>query len=1020
MDRLNEPPIRTPLNDPATNGAGNAAKEWYYYWGQLGARVNTLVDDVDALKNNPGGGSGGQPGDATGPVTGFTTAHEVGTRYADEKDRLVHLTVGFTPTVPTPQPVTYLISDDNGATWVWIGSQRMQTAGQELKVDRLAPGTAGTWKVAAVAGALGGDPTPIPDSQLEGLYPGVERSAGFAVAGLAKPPAAQGITATIGSCTNVITADGFTQYGKIAGVVYTDPVGSLDWFVRITVQNLDASHNPITPEQEHGGTQITGDGDTHTENDLLITYIPGLAFMRYRFYVANRNSLEADPADTADTTLQLVSYNGAPAADHYDVPITIPPFVPPAGGDVFNVSSVTASEVGPKYQDERQGLHTSIGVIPVIDVDYSTPRTVTIWFDFGDGQKVWQGWYSLTAAGQVIRIGDSTLGTDGVRKSGDIWVPANATQGNWRVWCAGGKIDKGIDPTSYASFAFTVVPVGPCSPTGTSDAHFVNDPATGNAIVYSKYDPGIWKWEYYQLTWTPPTLAAEPDYWFTLVTVQKGATIGGVWTPAPDAEGRNDDPTGHYLGRNHAEVVQVAGLSPTQVAVMSKYGAHPATWDIPPLQNADLSPNIYREFRFLLYNVSRLGTDASGSGGAGTYTLQTACWPGGTDHFILIPDAPTGALDIRAANPATITGPLTGGNGLPLTVTAKGITDPYLGDAAVTARAMAANSVTAANSALAANSVVDANITSLTIAKVTYGTSIFAGDVIMSRGPSKPVIVLNNAGITLFGQADASTGAAGLLSKPYAQVQSNAIKLYNGIGGSMVLDGATNSFTIYSADGNTTLPYFTVNTSGLVLYNGPNTVAIGSNAISISDGTNHNEMDLNSAGLTLWNTVSNNRVVITSSAIQLQLGGSPRVTIDNTSGITLSNGGTSSVQITASTVSIINGTLTLNLNGVTTTINNSAIPGGAAYAGLKVKDNSLQYCSFINAGNIRLSSDDTTTPAETASYSFNAIQISGPPTWVAITKTQFIFQQLRSTNPGAGAKEFWYDPADSNRVKFAA
>jgi hypothetical protein len=27
---------------------------------------------------------------------------------------------------------------------------------------------------------------------------------------------------------------------------------------------------------------------------------------------------------------------------------------------------------------------------------------------------------------------------------------------------------------------------------------------------------------------------------------------------------------------------------------------------------------------------------------------------------------------------------------------------------------------------------------------------------------------------------------------------------------------------------------------------------------------------------------------------------------------------------------------------------------------------------------------------------------------------------LWSTNPGAGSKQFWYDPADGNRVKYAA
>ena len=57
-------------------------------------------------------------------------------------------------------------------------------------------------------------------------------------------------------------------------------------------------------------------------------------------------------------------------------------------------------------------------------------------------------------------------------------------------------------------------------------------------------------------------------------------------------------------------------------------------------ENPDGSPNLYRDFRFLMYNVSRLGTDTSGSGGAGTYTLETICWPGNTDHFILTPVSP--------------------------------------------------------------------------------------------------------------------------------------------------------------------------------------------------------------------------------------------------------------------------------------------------------------------------------------------------------------------------------------------
>ena len=218
-------------------------------------------------------------------------------------------------------------------------------------------------------------------------------------------------------------------------MTYTDPVNSLDFFVRVTVQAQDSSLAPLEAEHAYGGTQITG--GSHTIPALTFPYGPGIAFMRYRFYTANRNSQgPGDFADPSTNTLQQVFYNGAATtADHYDVPITIPAFKPIPSEDVFNVTSVSASEVGPHYQDENQGLHTTIGVIPVLDTDFSKPRTVTIWVDRGDGNPLWTGPYSMTSAGQVIRIGDSTLGTDGVRKSGGIWVPVNTAQGNWVVYC---------------------------------------------------------------------------------------------------------------------------------------------------------------------------------------------------------------------------------------------------------------------------------------------------------------------------------------------------------------------------------------------------------------------------------------------------------------------------------------------------------------------------------------------------------------------------------------------------------
>ncbi len=903
-----------------------------------------LLEQLQAAITGPstGGGGGGQPGDATGPVTGFTKAQEVGVRYAGTNDRLVHMTVGFIPIVPTPQPVTYLISADNGSTWVWIGSQRMLQDGQELKVDRLAPGQNSVWKVACVAGNLGGDPTPIGDSDLETLYPGVVRSNPFNVAGLATPPSTyKGITATIGAQINVVSADGLTQYGSITGVpynggivglVYTDPINTTDFFVRITVQTYDSGFNPLAAEHPYGGTQITG--GSHSEPPLLVTYVPGLAWVRYRFYLANRNSQGGgDFSDPTTNTLQLVQFNGnTTPANQYDVAITIPPFTPIDPTETFNVTAVTASEVGPKYQDVQAGLHTTIGVIPTIDADYSSPRTVTIWFDFGNGEIVWQGWFSLSRPGQVVRIGDSTLGTDGVRKSGDIWVPANTAQGNWIVYCAPGRVDKGVNALSYRHANFFVQPVTACLPNGTTAASFLPDPSTNDPIIYSLWDPGIWYWEYYCLQWTPPTIAFDPNFWFTMITVQKGATISGVWTPAPDSEGVNESPTLDFLGRVHDQVMQLPGLANDQSNVLKKFGVKPATWVIPTLQNPDGSTNPYREFRFLLYNVSRLGTDTSGSGGAGTYTLQTSCWPGGADHFILIPGSPGAVLDVRAANPATIKLPLVGGNGLPLTVDSYnpatgtgGIGSAYLGKQSVQAINMAQNSITAANGAIAASAVVDPNIVTLGINKVTYGVSVFAGDVVLSRGLGNPVVMLRNTGFYMYAAEGNSLGGTGLTTHPYVAIQNNGIGLFQGTsgsnpGGSVFLDATNSAITIYSHNGDLAWPYLTINANGLSMVNGPNSLAINTNAMSIVDTQFHNRVDLSSAGITLSNSSTNNKLVITASQIQLQMNNQSRILIDATAGITISNGGTSSVVITNSQVQITTtgaAQLTVAASGIT-------------------------------------------------------------------------------------------------------
>src|ERR1019366_6016526 len=169
--------------------------------------------------------------------------------------------------------------------------------------------------------------------------------------------------------------------------------------------------------------------------------------------------------------------------------------------------------------------------------------------------------------------------------------------------------------------------------------------------------------------------------------------------------------------------------------------------------------------------------------------------------------------------------------------------------------------------ALAANAVVDTNILSVGISKVTYGTSGFAGDVILSRGISQPVIVLQNSGLYLFGQANPTDGRSGLTSQPYAAITPSGISLFSGGNPSVTLTSA--AVTLWSVNGSTGYPY----------------VSLSSSALQITSGS-----------------FSTN---ISSSQIQMAYSGGPVMTL-YASGLSLSSG-VSSVTITSGSVAIANG-----------------------------------------------------------------------------------------------------------------
>jgi hypothetical protein len=263
-------------------------------------------------------------------VTSITSASEVGPVTTDPTNRLVSTKISFVPVFnggQVPQSCTFAVSADNGVSYIHIGAERINTVGQAITVIRLSPGATANWKVAACAGWLQGDPSvPILAADLAAAYPGCVVSASFSVAGLALPSATAVTSASVGAFINRIRNDG-TQYGEIGVVTYTDPTDA-SFFVRITVDLLDSSHTSLAAgggEKVHAGTQVAGLGGTvrSTANPLLFSYITGLTYVRYKIYLANRNSQNA--GDFSDPTTNKLETCWVSAADHYDVAITIPP-----------------------------------------------------------------------------------------------------------------------------------------------------------------------------------------------------------------------------------------------------------------------------------------------------------------------------------------------------------------------------------------------------------------------------------------------------------------------------------------------------------------------------------------------------------------------------------------------------------------------------------------------------------------------------------------------------------------------
>lgn len=241
-------------------------------------------------------------------VTAVTAPREVpNTLSADPVTRLVSTTIGGTPVLANnqvPQNVSYWISQDDGATFVWIGWDKIESVGQEIQTRRVTPVTTQQWKLAMAAGAIPGDPTVfIPASALPA---GAVVSTSFTVTGLSVPSATLLGVLIVAAPDNTedpkwpynsITPDG-TQFFSIPQVT-VDTSGAVGdpnaFFLRVTAQDCDANHNPIGPEQPWDGAVV--DGNAYSFGPLMGAYgtqggsytrTTNVAYVRLRCYICNR------------------------------------------------------------------------------------------------------------------------------------------------------------------------------------------------------------------------------------------------------------------------------------------------------------------------------------------------------------------------------------------------------------------------------------------------------------------------------------------------------------------------------------------------------------------------------------------------------------------------------------------------------------------------------------------------------------------------------------------------------------
>ena len=184
------------------------------------------------------------------------------------------------------------------------------------------------------------------------------------------------------------------------------------------------------------------------------------------------------------------------------------------------------SEYHARFQDSATALHTVINVhVSMAAAQY--PQTATLWINKQDGNgPLWQGWWKITGAGQLVQIGLSGSNTA-------VYPPGGAADGSWLVIGAAGAIpaEAGVPGSAVTSSPFTV-PTIPVPAANAATAAWIDQINYGN-----NGQVNTWGWN--NLFTTLPY--GDPNFFFGRWTVQNGSLVGGVFTPGTAANAAQHD-----------------------------------------------------------------------------------------------------------------------------------------------------------------------------------------------------------------------------------------------------------------------------------------------------------------------------------------------------------------------------------------------------------------------------------------------------------------------------------------------